>query len=64
MYLALPSIMALFLSQAPEIVSFSLVGQSYDNYTVNAIGLGNIILPLLPFTMMWGFNGALDTLLS
>ena len=63
-YLAIPATMALFLGYLPEIINLSMIGQKYDTYSVNAISLCNIIIALLPFTLMYGINGALDTLMS
>lgn len=62
--LGLPTAAALFLTQTPGIVNLAFIGQKYDTEAVNAVGLCNVIIALIPFTLMYGFNGALDTLFS
>ncbi|CDW75127.1 na+-driven multidrug efflux pump [Stylonychia lemnae] len=62
--IALPAIFALFFSFVPELVNLHQVGQEGKAEEINGIALGNIILTILPFTVMWGFCGSLDTFLG
>lgn len=61
--LALPSILALFFSFAPEVMNLHLIGLYGTKYEINGVGLGNLIMTLIPLTLMWGVNGALETVL-
>jgi len=45
-------------------VNISMIAQKYGTQDANAVGLCNIIIAMIPFTLMYGFNGALDTFLS
>jgi len=62
--LALPNALALFLGQVPQMVNLAVIGQQYDTTAVNAVGLCTIVIQMIPYTLMYGFNGALDTFLS
>ena len=45
-------------------VNLAMIGSRYDAQTVNGLGLSNLLIGMIPFTVMIGFNGALDTFLS
>ncbi len=59
-----PATIALFLSFVPEIINLSIVGQNYDKFHVNALGLASILNTLILFTIMYGISGALFTILA
>eukprot|EP00347_Sterkiella_histriomuscorum_P000003 403377557 len=62
--LAIPSILALFFSYSPEFVNLHIIGMYGSTAEINGISLGNIILIIFAFTIMWGFCGSLDTFMS
>ena len=61
---SIPSITNLIFEMLVEIVNLIIIGHLNDPIALGAVGLGNMLINVICFSIAFGLNGAIDTLVS
>ena len=61
---ALPASLGAFIGFSQDTINLIYVGTLGDPKALAAIGLGNLFVTMLGIAVFYGFNGALETLVS
>lgn len=59
-----PAILGALFSFSQETINLMFIGHLNDKVLIAAVGMGNIAINMLGVSIYFGFNGALDTLVS
>ena len=62
--MSLPAIIGFFLIQAQDQISVFFVAQLNSSVDLAGIGLGNMMIIIVPYSVMIGINTALETFVS
>jgi MATE family multidrug resistance protein len=64
MKLALPSVISYVFAVLTEFINIIFVGHLGDSAMLAGVGMGNMIINIFGLSLLFGINGALDTLVS
>jgi len=62
--LSVPPIISMFFFFFVQLVSTYFIGNLNDPLLIGGVGMGNMLINVLCFAVIWGLNGALETLVS
>ena len=62
--LSLPLVISFLMMNIQEQINLIFIGNLQDPAKLSGIGVGNMVMNLLPYALMIGINTALETLVS
>ena len=62
--LSIPLVLSFLMMNIQEQINVIFIGNLQDPFKLSGIGVGNMVMNLVPYALMIGINTALETLVS